>query len=151
MTSLLNFRPLSSSPHIYASLLQIDTLRILLDCAYATPQELQTLQLIAPTIHLCLLTHPTTQHTNAIHKIQLQCPIYATTPTKILAKLANEWKVETERKEGKINEGEYKEIRTAFEGIISVKFEQMIEFVGGTSSLLNIPGQVKIRLVRELD
>jgi len=123
MTSLLNFTPLSTNPQYYASILSIDSLKILLDCGLNNEKDIEELQKIAPQIALCLITHPTVQHTNAIQ--YLNCPVYATTPTKILAKIANEQQKGREAKEEK------KKRREAFERIVAVKFEQIIEFVGG--------------------
>lgn len=96
MTSIIKLHPISGamdeSPPCY--LLQVDEVRILLDCGWDekfNPQFIKEMKRIVHTIDAVLLSYPDALHLGAlpylVGKLGLNCPIYATIPVHKMGQL----------------------------------------------------------------
>ena len=93
----VRFTPLSGG-HSFdppAYLLDIGSVRILLDCGWAepfSPVMLEPLRRVAREVDLVLLSHGDVEHAGALayarQHFGLTCPVYATTPAKTLGHMA---------------------------------------------------------------
>ncbi|EDQ85662.1 uncharacterized protein MONBRDRAFT_34190 [Monosiga brevicollis MX1] len=132
---------LDESPPCY--LLELDGVRILLDCGWSEhfdTTQLDALAKVASTIDLVLLSQPDIHHLGALpyayEKLGLTCPCYATLPIKQLGLLflydAFQARMEQEDFETFSLDG----IDESFANITSVKYSQAIEVAGTGITLL---------------
>ena len=139
MTSIINLHTISGamdeSPPCY--LLQVDEVRILLDCGWDekfNPQFIKEIKKYVHTIDAVLLSYPDPQHLGAlpylVGKMGLNCPIYATIPVYKMGQLFM-----YDLYMGHYNATDFDlfsldDVDTAFDRIIQLKYNQSVSLKG---------------------
>eukprot|EP00049_Salpingoeca_infusionum_P024121 m.14859 g.14859 ORF g.14859 m.14859 type:complete len:746 (-) comp6443_c0_seq2:188-2425(-) len=133
MTSIVRIMPLSGalSDGPPCQLLELDGVRILLDCGWTESFDvslLEPLAKVAPTINAVLLSHPDIQHIGALPyafaKLGLECPVYATEPVKQLGHLVMYDAFQARHQQEDFETFTLNDIDAVFDSVIALTYSQ---------------------------
>ncbi|XP_017769181.1 PREDICTED: probable cleavage and polyadenylation specificity factor subunit 2 [Nicrophorus vespilloides] len=139
MTSIIKLQALSGamdeSPPCY--LLQVDDVRILLDCGWNEhfdPEFMKELKRHANTIDAVLLSYPDASHLGAlpymVGKLGLNCPIYATIPVYKMGQMFMYDLYQSHTNVEDFNLFTLDDVDLAFEKITQLKYNQSVSMKG---------------------
>lgn len=139
MTSIIKLHTISGamdeSPPCY--LLQVDDVRILLDCGWDekfNPQFIKEIKKYVHTIDAVLLSYPDPQHLGAlpylVGKLGLNCPIYATIPVYKMGQLFMYDLYMSHFNMSEFDLFSLDDVDTAFDRIIQLKYNQSVSLKG---------------------
>ncbi|ORX89542.1 hypothetical protein K493DRAFT_233166 [Basidiobolus meristosporus CBS 931.73] len=145
MTSYIKFTAISGS-HSEAALcylLEVDDVKILLDCGWYDPfnlDELKHLKRVAKQIDVVLLSHPDLAHLGAFpyaySKLGLSCPVYATLPTQNMGRMCMLDVALSKKNATEFDLFTVEEIDTAFDKITILRYSQPTGLSGMPKGIL---------------